>query len=158
MDTICACLKHEHQRCDELLNLAEAGMARGNWTNAIGNFRQFLHCLCQHIRMEETILLPTLEQTFPGGDEPAGMLRTEHRQIHAMAERMWEAVQRFDTVEYVLHAETLTLLMQQHTLKEEEMLYPLLDKALACKRHKVIDAMVHCLDCLELEHPAPVDG
>ena len=96
--------------------------------------------------MEERILLPAFEQTLEGGSEPVAMLRMEHRQINGIINRMWEAVQRFDAIDYVLHAETLTLLMQQHTLKEEEMLYPLLDRALASKRSKIISAMAEYLE------------
>ena len=95
--------------------------------------------------MEEKVLLPAFEQTLSDSAEPVAMLRAEHRQIHGIVNRMWDAIQHFDAFDYVLHAETLTLLMQQHALKEEEMLYPLLDKALACKRAQIINAMAEYL-------------
>ncbi|HYC42104.1 MAG TPA: hemerythrin domain-containing protein [Noviherbaspirillum sp.] len=151
MDTICAYLKHDHQRCDDLFYQAETSIAQRNWKGAIDNFRKYQDVLRQHIRMEEKVLLPTFEQTLVGGSEPVAMLRSEHRQINGIVNRMWEAIQRFDPADYVLHAETLTLLMQQHTLKEEEMLYPLLDRALACKRSKIISAMAEYL------HPTAPD-
>lgn len=146
MDTICAYLKHDHQRCDDLFSQAETSIAQRNWKSAIDHFRKYQDVLRQHIRMEERILLPAFEQTLEGGSEPVAMLRMEHRQINGIINRMWEAVQRFDAIDYVLHAETLTLLMQQHTLKEEEMLYPLLDRALASKRSKIISAMAEYLE------------
>lgn len=146
MDTICAYLKHDHARCDDLFYQAETSVAQRNWKSAIDRFRLYQEVLRQHIRMEEKILLPTFEQTLAGGAEPVAMLRSEHRQINGIIHRMWEAIQRFDPADYVLHAETLTLLMQQHTLKEEEMLYPLLDRALACKRSKIISAMAEYLE------------
>lgn len=145
MDTICAYLKHDHQRCDDLFYQAESSVAQRNWKGAIDNFGRYQDVLRQHIRMEEKILLPTFEQTLAGGAEPVAMLRSEHKQINGIVNRMWEAIQRFDPADFVLHAETLTLLMQQHTLKEEEMLYPLLDRALACKRSKIISAMAEYL-------------
>ncbi|HYD62717.1 MAG TPA: hemerythrin domain-containing protein [Noviherbaspirillum sp.] len=147
MDTICAYLKYDHQRCDDLLIHAETSVAQRNWKDAIENFRQYQDVLRQHIRMEEKILLPAFGQTLSGSAEPVAMLRMEHKQINGMVNRMWEAIQRFDVQDYVLHSETLTLLMQQHTHKEEEMLYPLLDKALACKRSKIISAMAEYLEC-----------
>jgi hemerythrin-like domain-containing protein len=146
MDTICAYLKHDHQRCDDLFYEAESSVAQRNWKAAIDNFRRYQDILRQHIRMEEKILLPTFELTLAGSAEPVAMLRMEHKQINGIVNRMWEAVHRFDAADYVLHAETLTLLMQQHTLKEEEMLYPLLDKALAGKRSKIIHAMAEYLE------------
>jgi len=146
MDTICAFLKYDHERCDDLFYQAETSIAQRNWKSAIDNFRKYQDVLKQHIRMEEKVLLPAFEQTLVGGAEPVAMLRCEHRQIDGIVHRMWEAIQRFDPTDYVLHAETLTLLMQQHTLKEEEMLYPLLDRALACKRSKIINAMAEFLE------------
>lgn len=145
MDTICAYLKHDHQRCDDLFYQAETSVAQRNWKGAIDNFRKYQEVLRQHLRMEEKILLPAFEQTLVGGSEPVAMLRSEHKQINGIVTRMWEAIQRFDPADYVLHAETLTLLMQQHTLKEEEMLYPLLDRVLACKRNTIINAMAEYL-------------
>lgn len=145
MDTICDFLKHDHQRCDDLFYQTETSIAQRNWKAAIDSFRSFQDVLRLHIRMEEKILLPAFEQTLDGGADPVAMLRSEHKQINGIVNRMWDAIQRFDPAEYVLHAETLTLLMQQHTLKEEEMLYPLLDRALACKRSKIINAMAEFL-------------
>jgi hemerythrin-like domain-containing protein len=146
MDTICEYLRFDHKRCDDLFAQAETSIAQRNWKNALEHFRQFHDALRQHIRMEEKVLFPTFEQTIPGSSGPVGMLRMEHRQIHGIVSRMSEAIDRFDAVDYVLHAETLTLLMQQHTMKEEDMLYPLLDKALAAKRSNIIRAMAEFLE------------
>ena len=135
-----------HQRCDDLFYRTETNIAQRNWKEAIDSFRSFQDVLRLHIRMEEKILLPAFEQTLDGCADPIAMLRSEHKQIIGIVNRMWDAIQCFDPAEYVLHAETLTLLMQQHALKEEEMLYPLLDRALASKRSKIISAMAEFLD------------
>jgi len=154
MDTICAYLKHDHQRCDDLFDQAETCVAQRNWQGAIDYFSRFQNLLRQHIHVEENILLPAFVQALEGAAGPAAMLRSEHRQIDGIVDRMLEALHRFDPADYVLHAETLTLLMQQHALKEEDMLYPLLDRALACKRDKIISAMAECLGS-PIAQPAP---
>ena len=146
MESICAYLRHDHQRCDELLGQAETSVAQRDWEAAIDNLGRFQDMLRRHIRMEESVLLPAFEQTLSGGAGPAAILRAEHRQIDGIVDRMRDAIERSDPADYVLHAETLTLLMQQHALKEEDMLYPLLDRVLARKRDKVICAMMQYID------------
>ena len=146
MESICAYLRHDHQRCDELFDRAETSVAQRKWEAAIDHFRRFQEMLRRHVRMEESVLLPAFEQALSGGAGPAAILRAEHRQIDGIVDRMREAIERSDPAAYVLHAETLTLLMQQHALKEEDMLYPLLDRVLACKRDKLISAMMQYID------------
>ena len=146
MNTICAYLTLDHKRCDDLFNQAETSIAQRNWDDASDRFRLFHDALRQHIRMEEKVLLPAFMQAIPDGSSPISMLHIEHQQIRGIADRMSEAIARLDPIDFVLHAETYTLLMQQHTLKEEDMLYPLLDRVLDDRREKVISAMSEYLD------------
>lgn len=141
MDTICEYLRFDHKRCDDFFDQAETSVAQRNWKDAFNHFRAFHDALKQHIRMEEKILFPTFEQVIQGSAGPISILRLEHQQIRGIVSRMAESINQFNAIDYVLHAETLTLLMQQHTMKEEDMLYPLLDKALASKRVPIIRAM-----------------
>lgn len=146
MNTICAYLTLDHKRCDNLFNRAETCIAQRNWDDATDSFRLFHDALRQHIRMEEKILLPAFIQAIPDGTAPISMLHLEHQQIRGIADRMSDAILRFNPIDFVLHAETYTLLMQQHTVKEEDMLYPLLDRILDQKRNKIISAMSEFLD------------
>lgn len=146
MNTICAYLMLDHKRCDDLFNRAETRVAQRNWDDATDSFRLFHDALRQHIRMEEKILLPAFIQAIPDGTSPIKMLHVEHQQIRGIADRMSEAINRLDPIDFVLHAETYTLLMQQHTMKEEDLLYPLLDRVLDRKRDKIISAMSEFLD------------
>lgn len=146
MNTICAFLNLDHQRCDDLFSRAETRIAQRLWDDATDSFRLFHDALRQHIRMEEKVLLPAFIQAIPDSTAPVSMLHMEHLQIRGIADRMSDAILRLDPVDFVLHAETYTLLMQQHTLKEEDMLYPLLDRVLERKRDKIISAMSEYLD------------
>jgi hemerythrin-like domain-containing protein len=146
MNTICAYLMLDHKRCDDLFARAETSIAQRNWDDANENFRLFHDALRQHIRMEEKVLLPAFIRSIPDSAMPVSMLHIEHEQIRGIADRMFESLHRFDPIDFVLHAETYTLLMQQHTVKEEDMLYPLLDRVLERKRDKIISAMAEYLD------------
>ncbi|RZI42047.1 hemerythrin domain-containing protein [Herbaspirillum sp. HC18] len=152
MDTICEYLKFDHQRCDDLFERVETSIAERNWKDGIHRFRLYDNLMRQHIRMEEKILLPAFAQAMAGSAGPISMLQAEHVRIHGLIERMWEAIREFNAIDFALHAETLTLLMQEHTMKEDDMLYPLLDRALGANSAKIVRAMA---EFLQPEAPAP---
>lgn len=143
MGTICDYLLLDHKRCDDFFAYLEESVGRHDWKEAETRFRQFHDALKQHMRMEEKVLFPAFEQAIRDSGGPITMLRMEHGRIRGIIDRMADAVGRTDTADFLLHAETFTLLLQQHSLKEEEMLYPLLDKILflSNKREQVIHAM-----------------
>ena len=144
MDTICAYLKFDHQKCDELFDAVETAVSQRDWKAANEYFRPYDSMMRQHIRMEEKILIPAFLQAIPESHELIAILSTEHVQIQALIDRMWNAIRRFDAIDYALHAETLTLLLQHHALKEEDMLYPLLDRALGSNGTRIVRAMAEC--------------
>lgn len=141
METICDYLVFDHRRCDALFERADTCIEQRDWSMADTNFRQFQLALKQHMKMEEKILFPAFENFMSNSAAPLAMLRREHGLIHGIVERMALALNRMDPVSYGIHAETLTLLIQQHGMKEEEMLYPLLDKILSARRDEIIQAM-----------------
>lgn len=141
MKTVCDHLLFDHQRCDKLFEHAEACILHRDWDTAEPGFHQFLEAFQRHVQMEERVLLPAFQQCMKGADAVIALLRSEHRQILAMLERMSDTVKRRDKVEFLLHSETFTMLKKQHGMKEEEMLYPLLDRLPNGTRDNIIQAM-----------------
>jgi hemerythrin-like domain-containing protein len=146
MNTICDYLANDHQLCDKLFRQTQTSIGSANWDKANSHFRQFEDVLKQHIRMEEKVLFPAFLRAIRHGDGPLSMLRVEHQRMQAILKRMEDALLRFDANDFFLHAESLALLMEQHHMKEEEILYPLLDRALAERRQPIIRAMCECLE------------
>ena len=58
----------------------------------------------------------------------------EHQQMRNLLARMSEAVSSGDREEILEVGETMMILMQQHNVKEEEILYPMADQHLASYR------------------------
>ena len=69
------------------------------------------------------------------------MMRMEHQQIRNLLARMSDAVTRMDRDEILEVGETLLILMQQHNMKEEGILYPMVDQHLAPYREELMDRM-----------------
>ena len=61
---------------------------------------------------------------------PTEMMRYAHEQMRALLAQMREACAARDADAYGGAAETLLMLMQQHNMKEENILYPMCDRAL----------------------------
>ena len=57
-------------------------------------------------------------------------MRTEHQQMRGLFEELRAGMANQDADGVLGAAETLNVLMQQHNLKEEEILYPMTDQAL----------------------------
>jgi len=130
MQTICEYLAYDHQRCDDLFLKVENGIAQRDWVQAESDFQDFCHAWLGHIDSEESIVFPALEKVTSNAAIPIAMLRMEHERMRGLVARLTDALGRHDPADFLKHAETLTILGQQHGLKEEEMLYPLLDRIL----------------------------
>jgi hemerythrin-like domain-containing protein len=141
MNTVCDHLLFDHKRCGDLFNHAESCVVQRDWREAEFSFLNFRDALQRHIQMEEHVLLPAFEQMMDDAQDPISLLRIEHRQLLGMLERMSETIRRREAVDFLLHAETFALLKQQHGVKEEEMLYPMLDKLPSCTRENIIQDM-----------------
>ena len=62
---------------------------------------------------------------------PTQVMRTEHRQMRDLLADLARAVAARRADDFAGHGETLVILMQQHNLKEENILYPMCDSSLA---------------------------
>jgi iron-sulfur cluster repair protein YtfE (RIC family) len=61
---------------------------------------------------------------------PTQIMRAEHVQMRGLFSELRDACARRDEEALLGLTETLLMVMQQHNLKEEEVLYPMSDQAL----------------------------
>lgn len=155
MPTICEYLEYDHKCCDDLFTTVETSVARHDWVQAASDFQRFHIALLAHINGEETIVFPAFKKIFSEATLPLTMLRTEHQRIKGIVARLQDALCRHDPADFLLHAETLTLLMQQHSHKEEAMLYPLLDRVLSGNTHEIVSALRKAIDSHSAMHSSP---
>ena len=130
MQTISDYMLADHRRCDDLFAAAEAAAANNDPAAAQAEFAAFHQGMRHHLGMEETILFPAFEQATGSNMGPTRIMRMEHEQMRELFAQMQAALDARDTSTYAGLAETLLILMQQHNMKEELMLYPMADRAL----------------------------
>ncbi len=144
MNTILDFLGSDHRACDDLFAAAEEAVASKNWNGARSLFSQFHQAMDRHFAMEEEVLFPAFEARTGNTMGPTQVMRAEHEQMRALMHDMKTAVTAGNDVEYLGLSETLNMLMQQHNLKEENMLYPMSDRALAGES----DELIHRMDAV----------
>jgi regulator of cell morphogenesis and NO signaling len=110
-------------------------------------FDHFASRLRRHIRMEEEIFFPAFEErTGMRGAGPTAMMRSEHRQIEAMLDRLTRATADPDraAAAKALAVETgqLFAFLQSHDRKEEGVPYPMADRVVSdADRRRLIEKM-----------------
>ena len=140
MQTIAEYMSAEHHACDEAFAIAEQAALAGNWSDAETAFNKFRTGLARHFRMEEDELFPALVSAGgPAG--PVQMMRMEHAQMNTLVEQMAGTLTCRDAQGYGGLSETLLMVMQQHNLKEEQILYPIADRVLASQREALLGRM-----------------
>jgi hemerythrin-like domain-containing protein len=138
MDDIRTTLTDDHRRCDELFARTEKTVAQRNWAQADRDFSGFIAAMENHLRFEEESLFPALEQATGSSDGPTQVMRLEHGQMRALFKDMGEGIGTQDKNRYLGLSETLLILMQQHNMKEEHILYRMADQALGNKASALV--------------------
>jgi iron-sulfur cluster repair protein YtfE (RIC family) len=129
-----------HHACDEAFASAEQAALTNNWVDAETAFNKFRAILTEHFHMEKDLLFPALVSAGgPAG--PVQMMCMEHEQMNTLVEQMAGALAHRDAQGYGGLSETLLIVMQQHNLKEEQILYPIADRVLVSQREDLLGRM-----------------
>jgi len=124
-------LADDHRRCDDVFADVETAVGDGDWARASDAFGRFSTAVLQHFAVEESLLFPAFEQKTGMSMGPTQVMRSEHVQMRELIAAAAAALAARDAEEYSGNAETLLIMMQQHNMKEENILYPMCDQHLA---------------------------
>lgn len=134
-------MTQEHQKCDDHFAAAEELVSKGDWQEANKRFTEFVSSLEKHFRMEEQVLFRYMERTMGTEGGPLPVMKMEHQQMRDLVETMTETMQAQDRDGYLGASETMLILMQQHNMKEEQILYPMAERMLASGQEQIIKEM-----------------
>ncbi len=124
-------LHDHHKHCDDLFAQAESAADQQRWPECQNHFRRFQAEMLAHFATEEESLFPAFEAATGMAGGPPAMMRLEHAQMRQLLGDMAAAASARDEGQFLGSAETLLVLMQQHNMKEEHILYPMCDRHLA---------------------------
>jgi len=138
-------LPAHHKHCDDLFVAAEESVQRADWAAAASAFGRFHDQMKAHFAAEEDLLFPAFEAATGMSAGPTQMMRHEHEQMRSLLAQLAAACEAHDSEGYAGVAETLLMLMQQHNMKEENILYPMCDQSLGDEAERLgakMDAML----------------
>jgi len=141
METITQTLTNEHSHCDQLFAQAEEKVVKKQWELATTGFTNFRAAMEQHFTKEEQVLFPSFEERTGQTAGPTAVMRMEHQQMRQVFDEMQKALTEQDSEEYLGFSETLLVLMQQHNVKEQQMLYPMTDQVLSQEVASILNQM-----------------
>ena len=131
MTTIRNFMTDDHRRCDDYFAEAEQAIAKKNLAAARAAFGHFRGAVLAHFDSEEKTLFPTFEAKTGMTMGPTQVMRMEHTQMRALLDEAVDALEQDNADDYLGLADTLLIMMQQHNMKEENILYPMCDEHLA---------------------------
>jgi len=115
----------QHRGCDDALVVAEAAARGEDWPSARHAFQRFAADMQRHFALEEERLFPAFEDATGMKSGPTMVMRREHEEMRQLFADMQTASDAGRREDYLGASETLLILMQQHNMKEENILYPM---------------------------------
>jgi len=138
MENISTVLIRDHRGCDDLIAAAEEAVEKLHWDEAGNLFSDFVASMERHLGKEEAVLFPALEQKMGTGMGPVQVMLKEHEDMRRLFGEIGEDIAQQQTEHCLGLTDTLLTLMQQHNLKEENILYPMADQTLADEQSEVM--------------------
>ena len=120
----------EHRSCDDTFASAEGLVADGKWAEVEQAYMDFANEALLHFKKEEEILFPAFEAQTGSTQGPTQVMRFEHEQVRGLIGKMAEAIETKDRDAYLSLSESAMILLQQHNMKEEQMLYAMCDRVI----------------------------
>lgn len=120
-------LEQEHRTIDGELAAFRTSLDTGEWKAS--EFVKAADALRRHIYIEEAMLFPPLREA--GFVAPVFVMIREHAEIWDELDTVTHSIAAHDGVEARRACDRLALLLDKHNMKEEQILYPQTDAALA---------------------------
>ncbi len=140
MATIKEYLSNDHRKCDELFAAMEDA-ATQSLGDAKEAYEAFVNDTERHFQMEERVMFLEFENKTGMTEGPTAMMRHEHSQMRSLMKQMGEALESGNKDKFFGLSETLMILMQQHNMKEEQMLYTMAQQHLSAESERIVDMM-----------------
>lgn len=146
--TISSLLGQDHRKLRAAWDGFVKGVEHREIESVRSNFAAFDAGLRRHIRVEEDSLFPAFEEaTGMSSGGPTAVMRSEHRQVEAILDRLSVEIGKadFDAIRCTLDEMRPAALYESHDAKEEGMLYPMADRAIAGQRRAAVMTAIRSL-------------
>ncbi len=140
MNTIKEYLTTDHRKCDAIFAKMEEE-AGSSLENSRILVEEFISDMQHHFAMEEQVMFPEFEQKTGMTQGPTEMMRQEHTQMRSLFTQLMDSLNENNSDRFFGTSETLMILLQQHNMKEEQMLYPMAQQHLSAESDRIVSMM-----------------
>jgi hemerythrin-like domain-containing protein len=126
----------DRRRLDAALRDAARLAHGGAFEAAAATFDEFRRGLDRHIDMEERILFPSFAELTGAPNGPASMMHLEHTRIRRLMNTIDASLRAKDFAAFLEAIREFTTLLEEHNDKEDNVLYPMIDRALGSDRER----------------------
>lgn len=131
MESINDYMMKDHAACDAVFERASDAARGSDWAALEREAGAFLAHIARHIEVEEGLLFPAFEEKTGMTDAgPSVTMRHEHTLMQPLFAKMRDAAATRDGAAYLDAARSLHEILQMHNMKEEQMMYPMIEQAL----------------------------
>jgi len=141
MADIKAFMTQDHRDCDDTFAAMEQKANSEGVAAAKALYSKMAQEMEHHFQMEERVVFPAFENKTGMTQGPTQMMRMEHTQMRSLLLEIGEAVEADNKDRFFGLTETLMIMVQQHNMKEEQMLYPMLQQHLNAETAQVLSMM-----------------
>ena len=121
-------MKYDHERCDGVYAEGESKILEGDPETGFEILQGFIIGMRRHFKIEEEVFFPAFEENTGMTQGPTQVMKMEHEQMRAIMSQMQEAISAGSEEQITALGETILVLMQQHNMKEEQMLYFMMEQ------------------------------
>lgn len=139
-------LAWDHDRLDDLERRSFELRSSGRQREARDTYAVFAHGLRRHIRFEEELLFPEFERRagLSPAAGPTAVMRAEHRELLGLLDAIEASIGEPST-NAERHREAFREVLGAHNAKEEQVLYPGVDRLLGVAEADALVARIQAL-------------
>lgn len=131
-------MTNDHRACDEEFVALESAVSEGDFDAAAAAFEAFSAHTLKHFDQEDSYLFELFAEATGMRGGPIEVMRYEHDQMRALLPQMKAAIDARQKSEFFGLSEAMMILLQQHNMKEEQMLYNMIQMHLGEQNDEIV--------------------
>ena len=138
-------MTQDHRDCDDTFAAMEQKANSEGLAATDELYKKMADDMEHHFQMEERVLFPAFEEKTGMTQGPTQMMRMEHSQMRQLIKEIGEALQDDNKDRFFGLTETMMIMVQQHNMKEEQMLYTMIQQHMSAENDQLVmmmDAMI----------------
>lgn len=134
-------MTQDHRDCDEEFAKIEESVSKKDFKEALNLFKIFKAHTLRHFSQEEDLLFVRFSEATGMSGGPIEVMKMEHNQIRGILEQMQNALENNQQEEFFGLSDAMMITLQQHNIKEEQMLYNMIQMQLNSQNDELLEQL-----------------